>query len=206
MQYRPQYSIGDIRRMVFQAQTGSPAIYDKLDKEWAKLARITNRRMKRLEDEELDFYDYDRIYTHIKNEFSPRRKRIPDHVSTATMNRESIIDNFEQMLTFVNAPASTVSGATERMNIQLRKFEEFTEKEIPQQYKKRFARIVTDDRISDLLDMARYESGRTIEAIYFLAENDIDIYKMEVRRKIDDLIVGDSNIDDFLDFLMSREE
>lgn len=192
--------------MVFQAETGSPSIYNKLDKEWAKLARITNRRMKRLEDEELDFYDYDRIYTHIKNEFSPRRKRVPDYVSTATMNRESIIDNFEQMLTFVNAPTSTVSGATERMNIQLRKFEEFTGKEIDQRYKKKFARIVADDRISDLLDMARYESGRTIEAIYFLAENDIDIYKMEVRRKIDDLIAGDSNVDDFLDFLMSREE
>ena len=205
MRYKPQYTIRDIRRMVFQAETGSPAIYDKLDAEWAKLAKITNRRMKELEKEELDFYDYDRMYTHIKNEFSPRRKRMPDHVSTATMNRESIIDNFEQMITFVEAPTSTVSGATEKMNRQLRKFEEFTEKEIPQQYKKKFARLVTDDRISDLLDMARYESGDTIDAIYYLAEHDIDIYKQDVRTKIDDLISGEENIDDFLEYLRDME-
>lgn len=201
MRYKPQYTIRDIRRMVFQAETGSPAIYDKLDAEWSKLAKITNRRMKELEKEELDFYDYDRMYTHIKNEFSPRRKRMPDHVSTATMNRESIIDNFEQMLTFVEAPASTVSGATEKMNSQLRKFEEFTGAIIPQQHKKKFARLVTDDRISDLLDMARYESGDTIEAIYYLAEHDIDIYRQDVRTRIDDLISGEENIDDFLEYL-----
>lgn len=203
MRYKPQYTIRDIRRMVFQAETGSPSVYNKLDSEWAKLAKITNRRMKELEKEELDFYDYDRMYTHIKNEFSPRRKRMPDHVSTATMNRESIIDNFEQMLTFVEAPTSTVSGATEKMNMQLRKFEEFTATIIPPQYKKKFARLVTDDRISDLLDMARYESGDTIEAIYYLAEHDIDIYKQDIRTRIDDLISGEENVDDFLEYLRS---
>lgn len=203
MRYKPQYTIRDIRRMVFQAETGSPSVYNKLDAEWAKLAKITNRRMKELEKEELDFYDYDRMYTHIKNEFSPRRKRMPDHVSTATMDRESIIDNFEQMLTFVEAPSSTVSGATEKMNMQLRKFEEFTGTIIQPQYKKKFARLVTDDRISDLLDMARYESGDTIDAIYYLAEHDIDIYKQDVRTRIDDLISGEENIDDFLDYLRS---
>lgn len=203
MRYKPQYTIRDIRRMVFQAETGSPAIYDKLDAEWAKLAKITNRRMKELEKEELDFYDYDRMYTHIKNEFSPRRKRMPDHVSTATMDHESIIDNFEQMLTFVEAPTSTVSGATEKMNRQLRKFEEFTGTIIQPQYKKKFARLVTDDRISDLLDMARYESGDTIDAIYYLAEHDIDIYRQDVRTRIDDLISGEENIDDFLEYLRS---
>lgn len=203
MKYKPQYTIGDVRRMVFQAETGSPAIYNKLDQYWAKLARITNRRMKELEQEELDFYDYDRMYTHIKNEFSPRRKRMPDHVSTSTMDRESIIDNFEQMLTFVEAPSSTVSGATEKMNSQLRKFEEFTGTIIPEKHKKKFARLVTDDRISDLLDMARYESGDTIEAIYYLAEHDIDIYKQDVRTRIDDLISGEENIDDFLEYLRS---
>lgn len=203
MRYKPQYTVRDIRRMVFQAETGSPAIYDKLDAEWAKLAKITNRRMKELEKEELDFYDYDRMYTHIKNEFSPRRKRMPDHVSTATMDRESIIDNFEQMLTFVEAPTSTVSGATEKMNRQLRKFEDFTGTIIQPQYKKKFARLVTDDRISDLLDMARYESGDTIDAIYYLAEHDIDIYKQDVRTRIDDLISGEENIDDFLEYLRS---
>lgn len=201
MRYKPQYTIRDIRRMVFQAETGSPSVYNKLDAEWAKLAKITNRRMKELEKEELDFYDYDRMYTHIKNEFSPRRKRMPDHVSTATMDRESIIDNFEQMLTFVEAPSSTVSGATQKMNMQLRKFEEFTGTIIEPQYKKKFARLVTDDRISDLLDMARYESGDTIEAIYYLAEHDIDIYKQDVRTRIDDLISGEENIDDFLEYL-----
>jgi hypothetical protein len=203
MRYKPQYTIRDIRRMVFQAESGSPSVYDKLDAEWAKLAKITNRRMKELEKEELDFYDYDRMYTHIKNEFSPRRKRMPDHVSTATMDRESIIDNFEQMLTFVEAPSSTVSGATEKMNMQLRKFEEFTGTIIEPQYKKKFARLVTDDRISDLLDMARYESGDTIDAIYYLAEHDIDIYKQDVRTRIDDLISGEENIDDFLEYLRS---
>lgn len=203
MRYKPQYTIRDIRRMVFQAETGSPSVYNKLDAEWAKLAKITNRRMKELEKEELDFYDYDRMYTHIKNEFSPRRKRMPDHVSTATMNRESIIDNFEQMLTFVEAPTSTVSGATEKMNRQLRKFEDFTGTIIEPQYKKKFARLVTDDRISDLLDMARYESGDTIDAIYYLAEHDIDIYKQDVRTRIDDLISGEENIDDFLEYLRS---
>lgn len=201
MRYKPQYTIRDIRRMVFQAESGSPSVYNKLDAEWAKLAKITNRRMKELEKEELDFYDYDRMYTHIKNEFSPRRKRMPDHVSTATMDRESIIDNFEQMLTFVEAPSSTVSGATQKMDMQLRKFEEFTGAIIPQQYKKKFARLVTDDRISDLLDMARYESGDTIEAIYYLAEHDIDIYRQDVRTRIDDLISGEENIDDFLEYL-----
>ena len=203
MRYKPQYTVRDIRSMVFQAESGSPAIYDKLDAEWSKLAKITNRRMKELEKEELDFYDYDRMYTHIKNEFSPRRKRMPDHVSTATMDRESIIDNFEQMLTFVEAPTSTVSGATQKMNMQLRKFEEFTGTIIEPQYKKKFARLVTDDRISDLLDMARYESGDTIEAIYYLAEHDIDIYKQDVRARIDDLISGEENIDDFLEYLRS---
>lgn len=203
MRYKPQYTIRDIRRMVFQAESGSPSVYDKLDAEWAKLAKITNRRMKELEKEELDFYDYDRMYTHIKNEFSPRRKRMPDHVSTATMDRESIIDNFEQMLTFVEAPSSTVSGATQKMDMQLRKFEEFTGTIIQPQYKKKFARLVTDDRISDLLDMARYESGDTIEAIYYLAEHDIDIYKQDVRTRIDDLISGEENIDDFLEYLRS---
>lgn len=203
MKYKPQYTIGDVRRMVFQAETGSPAIYNKLDQYWAKLAKITNRRMKELEKEELDFYDYDRMYTHIKNEFSPRRKRMPDHVSTSTMSRESIIDNFEQMLTFVEAPSSTVSGATEKMDSQLRKFEIFTGTIIEPQYKKKFARLVTDDRISDLLDMARYESGDTIEAIYYLAEHDIDIYKQDVRTRIDDLISGEENIDDFLEYLRS---
>lgn len=201
MRYKPQYTIRDIRRMVFQAESGSPSVYNKLDAEWAKLAKITNRRMKELEKEELDFYDYDRMYTHIKNEFSPRRKRMPDHVSTATMDRESIIDNFEQMLTFVEAPSSTVSGATQKMDMQLRKFEEFTGTIIQPQYKKKFARLVTDDRISDLLDMARYESGDTIDAIYYLAEHDIDIYKQDVRTRIDDLISGEENIDDFLDYL-----
>lgn len=203
MRYKPQYTIRDIRRMVFQAETGSPSVYNKLDAEWTKLAKITNRRMKELEKEELDFYDYDRMYTHIKNEFSPRRKRMPDHVSTATMDRESIIDNFEQMLTFVEAPTSTVSGATEKMNRQLRKFEDFTCTIIQPQYKKKFARLVTDDRISDLLDMARYESGDTIDAIYYLAEHDIDIYKQDVRTRIDDLISGEENIDDFLEYLRS---
>lgn len=203
MRYKPQYTIRDIRRMVFQAESGSPSVYNKLDAEWAKLAKITNRRMKELEKEELDFYDYDRMYTHIKNEFSPRRKRMPDHVSTATMDRESIIDNFEQMLTFVEAPSSTVSGATQKMDMQLRKFEEFTGTIIQPQYKKKFARLVTDDRISDLLDMARYESGDTIDAIYYLAEHDIDIYKQEVRTRIDDLISGEENIDDFLEYLRS---
>lgn len=203
MRYKPQYTIRDIRRMVFQAESGSPSVYNKLDAEWAKLAKITNRRMKELEKEELDFYDYDRMYTHIKNEFSPRRKRMPDHVSTATMDRESIIDNFEQMLTFVEAPSSTVSGATQKMDMQLRKFEEFTGTIIQPQYKKKFARLVTDDRISDLLDMARYESGDTIEAIYYLAEHDIDIYKQDVRTRIDDLISGEENIDDFLEYLRS---
>lgn len=203
MRYKPQYTIRDIRRMVFQAETGSPSVYNTLDAEWAKLAKITNRRMKELEKEELDFYDYDRMYTHIKNEFSPRRKRMPDHVSTATMNRESIIDNFEQMLTFVEAPTSTVSGATEKMNRQLRKFEEFTGTIIEPRYKKKFARLVTDDRISDLLDMARYESGDTIDAIYYLAEHDIDIYRQDVRTRIDDLISGEENIDDFLEYLRS---
>lgn len=201
MRYKPQYTIRDIRRMVFQAESGSPSVYNKLDAEWAKLAKITNRRMKELEKEELDFYDYDRMYTYIKNEFSPRRKRMPDHVSTATMDRESIIDNFEQMLTFVEAPSSTVSGATQKMDMQLRKFEDFTGTIIPQQYKKKFARLVTDDRISDLLDMARYESGDTIEAIYYLAEHDIDIYRQDVRTRIDDLISGEENIDDFLEYL-----
>jgi hypothetical protein len=203
MRYKPQYTVREIRRMVFQAESGSPSVYDKLDAEWAKLAKITNRRMKELEKEELDFYDYDRMYTHIKNEFSPRRKRMPDHVSTATMNRESIIDNFEQMITFVEAPTSTVSGATEKMNRQLRKFEDFTGTIIEPQYKKKFARLVTDDRISDLLDMARYESGDTIDAIYYLAEHDIDIYKQDVRTRIDDLISGEENIDDFLEYLRS---
>lgn len=203
MRYKPQYTIRDIRRMVFQAESGSPSIYNKLDAEWAKLAKITNRRMKELEKEELDFYDYDRMYTHIKNEFSPYRKRMPDHVSTATMDRESIIDNFEQMLTFVEAPSSTVSGATQKMDMQLRKFEEFTGVIIQPQHKKKFARLVTDDRISDLLDMARYESGDTIEAIYYLAEHDIDIYRQDVRTRIDDLISGEENIDDFLDYLRS---
>ena len=203
MRYKPQYTIRDIRRMVFQAESGSPSVYNKLDAEWAKLAKITNRRMKELEKEELDFYDYDRMYTHIKNEFSPRRKRMPDHVSTATMDRESIIDNFEQMLTFVEAPTSTVSGATEKMNRQLRKFEDFTGTIIQPQYKKKFARLVTDDRISDLLDMARYESGDTIDAIYYLAEHDIDIYRQDVRTRIDDLISGEENIDDFLEYLRS---
>jgi hypothetical protein len=203
MRYKPQYTVRDIRRMVFQAESGSPSVYDKLDAEWAKLAKITNRRMKELEKEELDFYDYDRMYTHIKNEFSPRRKRMPDHVSTATMDRESIIDNFEQMLTFVEAPSSTVSGATQKMDMQLRKFEEFTGTVIQPQYKKKFARLVTDDRISDLLDMARYESGDTIDAIYYLAEHDIDIYKQDVRTRIDDLISGEENIDDFLEYLRS---
>jgi hypothetical protein len=203
MRYKPQYTIRDIRRMVFQAESGSPSVYDKLDAEWAKLAKITNRRMKELEKEELDFYDYDRMYTHIKNEFSPRRKRMPDHVSTATMDRESIIDNFEQMLTFVEAPSSTVSGATQKMDMQLRKFEEFTGTIIQPQYKKKFARLVTDDRISDLLDMARYESGDTIDAIYYLAEHDIDIYRQDVRTRIDDLISGEENIDDFLEYLRS---
>lgn len=205
MRYKPQYTIRDIRHMVFQAESGSPSVYNKLDAEWAKLAKITNRRMKELEKEELDFYDYDRMYTHIKNEFSPRRKRMPDHVSTATMDRESIIDNFEQMLTFVEAPSSTVSGATQKMDMQLRKFEEFTNVIIPQQHKKKFARLVTDDRISDLLDMARYESGDTIEAIYYLAEHDIDIYRQDVRTRIDDLISGEENIDDFLEYLRSMK-
>ena len=201
MKYKSKYSIGDIRRMVHQAQSGSPSIYDKLDDEWAKLARITNRRMKELEESEFDFYDYDRMYTHIKNEFSSRRKRMPDHVSTATMDRESIIDNFQQMMTFVESPATTVSGATERMNMQLRKFEEFTGVIIPPSAKKKFARIISDDRISQLLDMTRYASDDMIEAIYFMAENDIDIYRKEVRMKIDDLISGEENVDDFLESL-----
>lgn len=187
--------------MVHQAQSGSPSIYAKLDDEWAKLARITNRRMKELEESEFDFYDYDRMYTHIKNEFSSRRKRMPDHVSTATMDRESIIDNFQQMMTFVESPAATVSGATERMNMQLRKFEEFTGVIIPPSAKKKFARIISDDRISQLLDMTRYASDDMIEAIYFMAENDIDIYRKEVRMKIDDLISGEENVDDFLESL-----
>lgn len=187
--------------MVHQAQSGSPSLYNKLDDEWAKLARITNRRMKELEESEFDFYDYDRMYTHIKNEFSSRRKRMPDHVSTATMDRESIIDNFQQMMTFVESPATTVSGATERMNMQLRKFEEFTGVIIPPSAKKKFARIISDDRISQLLDMTRYASDDMIEAIYFMAENDIDIYRKEVRMKIDDLISGEENVDDFLESL-----
>lgn len=201
MKYKSKYSIGDIRRMVHQAQSGSPSLYNKLDDEWAKLARITNRRMKELEESEFDFYDYDRMYTHIKNEFSSRRKRMPDHVSTATMDRESIIDNFQQMMTFVESPATTVSGATERMNMQLRKFEEFTGVIIPPSAKKKFARIISDDRISQLLDMTRYASDDMIEAIYFMAENDIDIYRKEVRMKIDDLISGEENVDDFLESL-----
>lgn len=207
MQYRPPYTISDIRRWVFQAETGSPSLYNKLDNEWATLARITNRRMKRLEHEELDFYDYDRMYTHIRNEFPTRKKRMPDHVSTATMNHESIIDNFEQMLSFVNAPASTVSGATEKMNRNLAKFEDFMSRGkdepviIPEHAKKKFARLVADDRISDLLDMARYDSEGVIEAIYYMAINDIDIYQREISSKIYDMLAGTENIDDFLEDL-----
>ena len=51
--------------------------------------------------------------------------------------------------------------------------------------------------------MARYESGDTIEAIYYLAEHDIDIYKQNVRTRIDDLISGEDNVDDFLEYLRS---
>lgn len=206
MQYRPPYTISDIRRWVFQAETGSPSLYNKLDSEWATLARITNRRMKRLEHEELDFYDYDRIYTHIRNEFPTRKKRMPDHVSTATMTRESIIDNFEQMLTFVNAPASTVSGATEKMERNLKKFEDFTKTIIPPHAKKKFARLVADDRISDLLEMTRKESGDVIEAIYYMAENDVDIYKREISSKLYDMLSGTQNIDDFLKELKESAE
>lgn len=206
MQYRPPYTISDIRRWVFQAETGSPSLYNKLDSEWATLARITNRRMKRLEHEELDFYDYDRIYTHIRNEFPTRKKRMPDHVSTATMTRESIIDNFEQMLTFVNAPASTVSGATEKMERNLKKFEDFTGTIIPPHAKKKFARLVADDRISDLLEMTRKESGDVIEAIYYMAENDVDIYKREISSKLYDMLSGTQNIDDFLKELKESAE
>lgn len=203
--YIPDFTLNDIRRQVYQAKAESPEMHTKLDKKWTKLARVVNRRMRALEKADLDFYDYDRIYSYIKNTFGTRRIRLPDKISTENMDWESIIDMFQQALTFVNSPATTVEGARRRMEDKLHNFEATTGLIIPQSKQREFARLIADDRISQLLDDVKgYASGDVIEALIYASEHDISSYRGELSRKLNAYIEGTETYDAVLDALIGQ--
>lgn len=204
--YIPNFDINDIRRQVYQAKTGSPAVYEKLDNEWKKLANVVNTRMKALEKADLDFYDYDRMYSFIKNTFGSRRVRLPNKVSTESMEWDDIVNNFQQMLTFVNSPITTVAGAQRHMEDKLHNFEATTGLIIPPSKMREFARLVADDRISQLLDdVKQYASDEVIEALIYASEHDISSYRAQLNRKLDAYIEGTETYDDVLDAIMPEK-
>ena len=168
--FRTTLSINDIRASAWNATQGSTESYKKLQKENRHLAKLANSRMRALEKSQLDMNAYNRAFTYLQNS---GLKRFSTVLADPT-DYKGMVNQLSELVTFINAKTSTVSGARTALNDKMDKIEEFTGKHYDYDQRIRLGKLLSTDSIATLLREVRGDSGDVIEVLEELSMNDVD--------------------------------
>ena len=127
--FRTDLSIHDIRASAWNAIQGSTESYNFLKEQNRRLSKLANSRMRALEAAGYDMFAYNRVYTYLQNN---GRRRFS---TVLPLNYKVMVSQLSELVTFINAKTSTVSGAKKALDEKLDKISEFTGTEYtPEQF------------------------------------------------------------------------
>lgn len=182
--FKTELSINDIRASAWNVTQGNEVSLKKLQAENRKLAKIANRRLKALEEAEMDMFAYDRAITYLKNN---DRSRFPTQL-ISTSDFSSIVKQMSELVTFINASTSTVAGAKAAMNKKLDTLSEFTGTKYTDEQRKRLGRLLGTDSVSTLLREVRGDSAEVIDVLEEISMDEVNTE--EIMSIIDKHLVG----------------
>lgn len=196
---RTELSINDIRASAWNASHGNPDSYKFLKEQNRKLARLANSRLRALEKAGYDMFSYDRAITYLKNQnrsrFSVKLVPYDDY--------KGMVKQLSELVTFINAPTSTVAKARETMRKKIDKISEYTGNTYTEDQAHAIARLMSTDSISTLLRDVRGDSGDVIDVIEELSISDANVDA--VSSIIDKYLAGYDPFGDNSDYLSYDE-
>lgn len=167
---RSTMSINDIRSSAWNAVQGSADSYARLQAENRRLAKIANSRLRSLKKANLDMFAYDRAITYLQN----NDRSTFSTVLAPSNDYRGMVNQLEELTSFINSKTSTVAGARRYLDEKLQKISDFTGKEYNEDQKLALGRLLGTDSVSALLRDVRGDSGDVIEALEEIALTDID--------------------------------
>lgn len=171
---RSTMSINDIRASAWNALQGSSESYNRLQAENRRLAKIANRRLRALRKAELDMFAYNRAITYLaNNDRSTFSLKLAD-----SSDYRGMVEQLEELTTFINAKTSTVAGAKKYLDDKLEKISEYTGTLYTEDQKRKLGRLLGTDSVATLLRDVRGDSAEVIEALEELSLSDVDTQEL----------------------------
>lgn len=169
--FRTSLTINEIRASAWNASMGSPDSYAFLEQENRKLANLANRRLRALEKANLDMFAYDRAITYLANSDRTRfSTKLP-----SPSNYKAIVEQMQELITFINARTSTVAGARNTLNAKIDMLMKQTGHTYTEAEKNRIGRLIGTDSISTLLREVKGNSDEVIDMIEEIALTDANV-------------------------------
>lgn len=178
-----ELSINDIRGLAWNASQGNQQSYEILEAQNRKLAKLANNRLRLLKKANLEMFAYDRARTYLDTVGLEQFSQDLDTSSFASM-----VEQMTELVNFVNAKTSSVTGARKALKKKLDKISEFTGTNYTPDQANALGKLLSTDSVSTLLRDIRGDSGEVIEALEDLAYVDAD--KTELVRIIDTYLQG----------------
>lgn len=179
-----ELSISDIRGLAWNALEGSEMAYDILRSQNRRLAKLANSRMRALEKAHYDMFAYDRAFTYLQNQGKRRFSQVLPRPSDYT----GIVNQMQELITFINSRTSTVAGARKSLDKKIDKIQEYTKKDYTPQQRYNLGRLLGTDSVSTLLREVRGNSDEVIEVLEELSLTEIST--KEIIRIIDRHLQG----------------
>ncbi len=179
-----ELSIVDIRGLAWNASEGSEMAYDILRSQNRRLAKIANSRLLALEKAHYDMFAYDRAFTYLQNHGKRRFSQVLPNPS----DYKGIVNQMQELITFINSRSSTVAGARKALDQKLDKISEFTGTYYTPQQRYNLGRLLGTDSVSTLLREVRGNSEEVIEVLEEISATQINA--QEIIRVIDRHLQG----------------
>lgn len=179
-----ELSIVDIRGLAWNASEGSEMAYDILRSQNRRLAKLANSRLRALEKAHYDMFAYDRAYTYLQNHGKRRFSQVLPNPS----DYKGIVNQMQELITFINSRTSTVAGARKALDQKLDKISEFTGTYYTPQQRYNLGRLLGTDSVSTLLREVRGNSEEVIEVLEEISATQINT--QEIIRVIDRHLQG----------------
>lgn len=169
--FRTDLTITEIRASAWNASMGSEESYRFLLQANRRLAKLANSRLRNLEKAGYDMFAYDRAITYLSNNdrtrFSTTLPSMKDY--------EGMVEQLSELITFINAKTSTVTGAKKALDAKIDMLSKQTGTVYTDQQRMKIGKLIGNDSISTLLREVRGNSDEVIEVIEELALSDASI-------------------------------
>lgn len=193
--YRTELSMIDIRTKAWKATSDNPLVYEELQKENRKLAKLANSRLRALEKAGLDMFAYDRAITYLETQ---GRKRFSS-VLAPQSDYKGMVEQLSELVSFINSKTSTVAEARKSLQKKLDKISDHTGTVYTEEQGYRLGRLLGNDSISTLLRDVKADSDEVLEILEELSMEDFN--KQRLVTTVDRYLQGYKPWEDNSDYL-----